>query len=121
MPALHRRSTFYIQKLYEAVTTIMIFIEKAASYPDRAIKNDQSGNCNSRWRRGISRATEPGKERQYIAALSAIVETGQKMLNAGESALDVVTEAVRCWKCPLFNAGIGSVLPAMKPMSWTPA
>jgi hypothetical protein len=31
-------STFYIQKLYEAVTTIMIFIEKAASYPDRAIK-----------------------------------------------------------------------------------
>jgi hypothetical protein len=25
-------TTFYIQKLYEAVTTIMIFIEKAAGY-----------------------------------------------------------------------------------------
>ena len=32
------------------------------------------------------------------------------MLNAGESALDVVTEAVRLLEeCPLFNAGIGSV------------
>ncbi|BBE78870.1 MULTISPECIES: beta-aspartyl-peptidase [Phytobacter] len=59
----------------------------------------------------ISRAQlSPEKERQYIAALSAIVETGQKMLNAGESALDVVTEAVRLLEeCPLFNAGIGSV------------
>ncbi|XWJ90681.1 beta-aspartyl-peptidase [Phytobacter ursingii] len=59
----------------------------------------------------ISRAQRsPEKERQYIAALSAIVETGQKMLNAGESALDVVTEAVRLLEeCPLFNAGIGSV------------
>lgn len=52
----------------------------------------------------------PEKERQYIAALSSIVESGQKMLNAGESALDVVTEAVRLLEeCPLFNAGIGSV------------
>lgn len=59
----------------------------------------------------ISRAQlSPEKERQYIAALSAIVETGQKMLNAGKSALDVVTEAVRLLEeCPLFNAGIGSV------------
>lgn len=59
----------------------------------------------------ISRAQRsPEKERQYIAALSAIVESGQKMLNAGESALDVVTEAVRLLEeCPLFNAGIGSV------------
>lgn len=59
----------------------------------------------------ISRAQlSPEKERQYIAALSAIVETGQKMLNAGESSLDVVTEAVRLLEeCPLFNAGIGSV------------
>lgn len=59
----------------------------------------------------ISRAQRsPEKERQYIDALSAIVETGQKMLNAGESALDVVTEAVRLLEeCPLFNAGIGSV------------
>lgn len=32
------------------------------------------------------------------------------MLEAGESALDVVTEAVRLLEeCPLFNAGIGSV------------
>lgn len=59
----------------------------------------------------ISRAQRsPEKERQYIAALSVIVESGQKMLNAGESALDVVTEAVRLLEeCPLFNAGIGSV------------
>ncbi|HAM4299905.1 TPA: hypothetical protein IBV79_004419, partial [Escherichia coli] len=31
------------------------------------------------------------QELRYIEALSAIVETGQKMLVAGESALDVVT------------------------------
>ncbi len=32
------------------------------------------------------------------------------MLEAGESALDVVTEAVRLLEeCPLFNAGIGAV------------
>ena len=32
------------------------------------------------------------------------------MLAAGESALDVVTEAVRLLEeCPLFNAGIGAV------------
>lgn len=37
------------------------------------------------------------QELRYIEALSAIVETGQKMLVAGESALDVVTEAVR-WR-----------------------
>lgn len=50
------------------------------------------------------------QERRYIEALSVIVETGQQMLEAGESALDVVTEAVRLLEeCPLFNAGIGSV------------
>ena len=50
------------------------------------------------------------QELRYIEALSAIVETGQKMLEAGESALDVVTEAVRLLEeCPLFNAGVGSV------------
>ena len=50
------------------------------------------------------------QERRYVEALSAIVETGQHMLEAGESALDVVTEAVRLLEeCPLFNAGIGSV------------
>ena len=52
----------------------------------------------------------PEQEKRYIDALYAIVETGQKMLEAGESALDVVTEAVRLLEeCPLFNAGIGSV------------
>ena len=50
------------------------------------------------------------QERRYVEALSVIVETGQQMLEAGESALDVVTEAVRLLEeCPLFNAGIGSV------------
>lgn len=59
----------------------------------------------------ITRAKlSPEQEKRYVAALSAIVETGQRMLEAGESALDVVTEAVRLLEeCPLFNAGIGSV------------
>lgn len=59
----------------------------------------------------ITRAQlSPEKERHYIEALSAIVENGQRMLEAGESALDVVTEAVRLLEeCPLFNAGIGAV------------
>nr|WP_318382231.1 beta-aspartyl-peptidase [uncultured Enterobacter sp.] len=52
----------------------------------------------------------PDQEKRYIDALSSIVETGQAMLDAGESALDVVTEAVRLLEeCPLFNAGIGAV------------
>lgn len=52
----------------------------------------------------------PERERQFVAALSAIVDSGQKMLVAGASALDTVTEAVRqLEECPLFNAGIGSV------------
>ena len=50
------------------------------------------------------------QELRYIQALSDIVDVGQKMLEAGESALDVVTEAVRLLEeCPLFNAGIGAV------------
>lgn len=50
------------------------------------------------------------QELRYVEALSSIVETGQRMLEAGESALDVVTEAVRLLEeCPLFNAGIGAV------------
>ncbi|EJJ4226306.1 beta-aspartyl-peptidase [Salmonella enterica] len=50
------------------------------------------------------------QELRYIEALSGIVESGQKMLEAGDSALDVVTEAVRLLEaCPLFNAGIGAV------------
>lgn len=50
------------------------------------------------------------QELRYIQALSDIVAVGQTMLEAGESALDVVTEAVRLLEeCPLFNAGIGAV------------
>ncbi|MCX9001148.1 beta-aspartyl-peptidase [Citrobacter portucalensis] len=50
------------------------------------------------------------QELRYIQALSDIVETGQRMLQDGRSALDVVTEAVRLLEeCPLFNAGIGAV------------
>ena len=42
----------------------------------------------------ISRAQmTPEREREYVAALSTIVESGQKMLAAGASALDAVTEA----------------------------
>lgn len=50
------------------------------------------------------------QELRYIQALSDIVDVGQKMLEAGARALDVVTEAVRLLEeCPLFNAGIGAV------------
>lgn len=50
------------------------------------------------------------QELRYIQALSDIVETGQRMLEDGRSALDVVTEAVHLLEeCPLFNAGIGAV------------
>lgn len=62
------------------------------------------------------------QEIRYIEALSAIVETGQKMLEAGESALDVVTEAVRLLEeCPLFNAGIGAVFTRDETHEPTPA
>lgn len=50
------------------------------------------------------------QELRYIQALSDIVVIGQRMLEDGRSALDVVTEAVRLLEeCPLFNAGIGAV------------
>ena len=53
------------------------------------------------------------QELRYIQALSDIVETGQRMLEDGRSALDVVTEAVRLLEeCPLFNAGIGATCTA---------
>ncbi|MFW0765362.1 beta-aspartyl-peptidase [Trabulsiella odontotermitis] len=55
----------------------------------------------------------PEREQQYVAALSIIVEKGQRMLETGASALDVVTEAVRLLEeCPLFNAGTGAVFTA---------
>ena len=50
------------------------------------------------------------RERQYIAALGTVIEAGQAILEAGGSALDAVTEAVRLLEeCPLFNAGVGAV------------
>ncbi|HEY3591327.1 MAG TPA: beta-aspartyl-peptidase [Buttiauxella sp.] len=59
----------------------------------------------------ITRAQlSPEKELLYIKALSEIVGAGQALLEAGGSALDAVTEAVRMLEeCPLFNAGIGAV------------
>ncbi|MGK7286681.1 isoaspartyl peptidase/L-asparaginase [Buttiauxella agrestis] len=59
----------------------------------------------------ITRAQlSPEKELLYIQALSEIVEAGQALLEAGGTALDAVTEAVRMLEeCPLFNAGIGAV------------
>lgn len=50
------------------------------------------------------------RELQYRQALLQIVASGQALLTAGVSALDVVTETVRLLEeCPLFNAGKGSV------------
>ncbi|QGU88252.1 isoaspartyl peptidase/L-asparaginase family protein [Erwinia sorbitola] len=59
----------------------------------------------------IARASmDADKELLYRQALLQIVASGQALLAAGGSALDVVTEAVRqLEECPLFNAGIGSV------------
>ncbi|MBW9332663.1 isoaspartyl peptidase/L-asparaginase [Herbaspirillum sp. RU 5E] len=49
-------------------------------------------------------------EARYHQALSDIVAAGQAVLNAGGSALEAVTEAVRLLEdCPLFNAGHGAV------------
>ena len=55
----------------------------------------------------------PEREQQYVQALFDIVEAGQHLLEAGGSALDAVTEAVRLLEeCPLFNAGTGAVFTA---------
>ena len=52
-------------------------------------------------------------EAQYHAALDGILVAGQRILAAGGSALDAVTEAVRLLEdCPLFNAGHGAVFTA---------
>ncbi|CAO97238.1 isoaspartyl peptidase/L-asparaginase [Erwinia tasmaniensis] len=60
----------------------------------------------------IARASmNAGDEQRYRQALSLIVADAQSRLAAGQSALDVVTEAVRqLEECPLFNAGRGAVL-----------
>ena len=50
------------------------------------------------------------QEQRYLQALKDVVAGGQRILAAGGSALDAVTEAVRLLEeCPLFNAGVGSV------------
>jgi beta-aspartyl-peptidase (threonine type) len=61
----------------------------------------------------ISRAQmTPEREREYVAALSTIVESGQKMLAAGASALDTVTEAVRLLEeCRCLTPGWARYLP----------
>jgi beta-aspartyl-peptidase (threonine type) len=49
-------------------------------------------------------------EAAYHAALNDILLAAQALLNAGGSALDAVTTAVRLLEdCPLFNAGKGAV------------
>lgn len=60
----------------------------------------------------IARASmNAGDEQRYRQALSLIVADAQSRLAAEQSALDVVTEAVRqLEECPLFNAGRGAVL-----------
>ena len=59
----------------------------------------------------IARASmDAEKELLYRQALLQIVASGQALLAAGGSALDVVTEAVRqLEESSLFNAGVGSV------------
>jgi beta-aspartyl-peptidase (threonine type) len=53
-------------------------------------------------------SAQAGKE--YEEALRAILLGGRRILDAGGTALDAVTEAVRLLEeCPLFNAGRGAV------------
>ena len=55
-------------------------------------------------------ALTPEQERAYLDALDHVLEGGQRILEAGGSALDAVSEAVvRLEDCPLFNAGKGAV------------
>jgi len=56
-------------------------------------------------------AMDARREREYTAALEQVLQSGQRVLAEGGSALDAVTEAVRLLEdCPLFNAGKGAVL-----------
>ncbi|QET01960.1 MULTISPECIES: isoaspartyl peptidase/L-asparaginase family protein [Cupriavidus] len=56
-------------------------------------------------------AMDAQREREYTEALEHVLREGQRVLTAGGSALDAVTEAVRLLEeCPLFNAGKGAVL-----------
>lgn len=50
------------------------------------------------------------KERDYLAALNAALDAGEKVLQDGGTALDAVEKAVRTMEdSPLFNAGKGAV------------
>lgn len=50
---------------------------------------------------------------QYTSALDGVLRAGQQRLQQGESALDVVVQAVReLEECELFNAGRGAVYTA---------
>jgi beta-aspartyl-peptidase (threonine type) len=61
----------------------------------------------------IKRGGDAGEERRYHAALTEILEAGQRLLAQGASALDIVAEAVVMLEdCPLFNAGHGAVFTA---------
>ncbi|HDR9088431.1 TPA: isoaspartyl peptidase/L-asparaginase [Burkholderia vietnamiensis] len=58
-------------------------------------------------------AMDSDTERRYRAELDAILQTAQRVLASGGSALDAVTVAVRMLEdCPLFNAGRGAVYTA---------
>jgi beta-aspartyl-peptidase (threonine type) len=49
-------------------------------------------------------------EKEYLAALSNALKTGESILNAQGTALDAVEAAVKSLEdCPLFNAGKGAV------------
>ncbi|GAB6260193.1 isoaspartyl peptidase/L-asparaginase family protein [Photobacterium sp. 53610] len=53
----------------------------------------------------------PEQEIEILSVLSTIVEAARQHLAAGESALNVVQQAVRSLEdCPWFNAGHGAVL-----------
>ena len=53
---------------------------------------------------------DAAEERRYHQALAEILRAGERLLAAGASALDIVTEAVVLLEdCPLFNAGHGAV------------
>lgn len=59
----------------------------------------------------IPRGTlSPDKEKEYLEALGIARDLGYDILEAGGSALDAVTAAVKSLEdCPLFNAGKGAV------------
>lgn len=60
----------------------------------------------------ISRQFDP-ERLDYLSALRVALDAGAKILREGGSSVRAAVEAVRAMEeCPLFNAGIGSVLTA---------